>query len=196
MQSANSFHRGHTHDARIPRAGRFANLRRSLRSAALAVSALSMLGACNVVAANDLMVMGWIENAELEDTGLRLRAKLDTGARSSSLDVLDHEIFKKDGRDWVRFTVSDRKKTKKVLERPVLKFIRIRRSEAVTTRRPVIEMRICIGPIAATTQVNLANRAHLNNPLLIGRRFLENRILVDSSRTFLTKRLTCGKESK
>ena len=196
MQSANSFHRGRTLDARFRRAERLAHLRRGLRSAALAVSALFALGACNGVAANDLMIMGWIENAELEDTGLRLRAKLDTGARSSSLDVLEHEIFKKDGRDWVRFTVSDRKKTKKVLERPVLKFIRIKRSEAVTTRRPVIEMRICVGPIAAMTQVNLANRAHLNNPLLIGRRFLENRILVDSGRTFLTKRLTCGKESK
>ena len=196
MQSARTLFFGRTRERRVRSPGRTGGLARVLRSAVFVVSTLSLLGAWNGVAANDLMIMGWIENAELEDTGIRLKAKLDTGAKSSSLDVLDYEIFEKDGDDWVRFTVSDRKKTKKVLERPVLKFIRIKRSETVTARRPVIEMRICIGPIAAKTQVNLANRAHLNNPLLIGRRFLEDRILVDSGRTYLTRRLTCGKESK
>ena len=196
MQSAETFQSGRIRERQAWSPGRNVKLSGVLRGAAIALLTLSLLGACNGVAANDLIILGWVENAELEDTGLRLKAKLDTGAKSSSLDVLDYEIFKKGGKNWVRFTVSDRKKTEKVLERPVLKFIRVKRSETVTSRRPVIEMRICIGPIAKKTQVNLANRAHLNNPLLIGRRFLEDRILVDSGRTYLARRLTCGKESK
>lgn len=167
-----------------------------LRTVGMAVLGLAGISVSSGLAANEPMVLGWVEYAQLEDTGLRLKAKLDTGAKSSSLDVLEHKIFKKGGRDWVRFTVSDRSKSKLVLERPVLKFVRVKRSETVTARRPVIEMTICIGPISAKTQVNLANRAHLNNPLLIGRRFLENRILVDSGRTYLAKRLECSNQPK
>ena len=90
-------------------------------------------------------IMGWVENVRLFPGGLLLTAKLDTGARTSSIDVPRYEIFARDGRQWVRFRVSDRKGATIDFERPVVRIARIRRSESKTTKRPVVMLGLCLG---------------------------------------------------
>lgn len=127
--------------------------------------------------------MGWIENVILFPGGLKLAAKLDTGARTSSIDVARHEIFLREGRQWVRFRVSDRKGATIGFERPVVRIARIRRSQSKTVERPVVMLGLCLGTRYRDVEVNLAKRSHLNYPLLVGRSSMQG-IAVDPSREF------------
>jgi len=146
------------------------------------------------VHADPARVMGWVEPVEILPAKMKILAKLDTGAATSSIDAAQYEEFKRAGKTWVRFDVSDRKGGTFRFERPVVRISRIRRSDAATVVRPVIELGVCLGGVYRVTQVNLANRAHLNHPMLIGRRFLKAKILVDPSRKF-TSEPRCAKQS-
>lgn len=113
-------------------------------------------------------------------------AKLDTGAWTASLNATDIEVFKKDGKDWVRFTpqIKDEKFTP--LERPLVKMGRIKRRAAdvdkaekgtedkdkAYTYRPEVEMQICMGDQLKTIRVNLTDRSSFRYPLLLGAKAL------------------------
>jgi hypothetical protein len=132
-------------------------------------------------------VMGWVEWALVSERKVRMRAKLDTGARSSSINADEIEEFRRNGRDWVRFVIRNRKGESARYERPVHRWVRIRRAGARTRRRAVVLLGICIGDHYLEAQVNLASRERMNYALLIGRRFLDGRIFVDSSRRYTTE---------
>ena len=76
-------------------------------------------------------VFGWVENATLEPMGARVKAKLDTGALTSSLHALNVERFEKDGEEWVRFKVKvedqkDDEMVSETFERPVYRDLTVR----------------------------------------------------------------------
>ena len=152
------------------------------------------LSVATSVHADPARVMGWVEPVEILPAKMKILAKLDTGAATSSIDAAQYEEFKRAGKTWVRFDVSDRNGGTFRFERPVVRISRIRRSDAATVVRPVIELGVCLGGVYRVTQVNLADRAHLNHPMLIGRRFLKTKILVDPSRKF-TSQPRCAKQS-
>lgn len=139
-------------------------------------------------------IMGWIENIALYPGGLELAAKLDTGARTSSVDVSGYEKFSRDGRQWVRFRVANRNGASVGFERPVVRIARIRRSEGKTVERPVVMLGLCLGTHYRDVEVNLAKRSHLNYAMLIGRSSMEG-IAVDPSRKFMAD-ATCRAPSK
>lgn len=56
-----------------------------------------------VMAEEDKPVFGWVEKSTLEPWGVEVKAKLDSGALTSSMDARDIETFDKDGEEWVRF---------------------------------------------------------------------------------------------
>lgn len=128
-------------------------------------------------------VLGWVEHVTLYPGGLRFVAKLDTGARTSSVDVSEYELYSLGGRQWVRFRLSDRNGGSVGLERPVVRFARVRRSQAKTVRRPVIMLGLCMGAAYREIEVNLAKRNHLDYPMLVGRSGMRG-IAVDPSRKF------------
>lgn len=132
----------------------------------------------------DPLVMGWIERAQIFPAGLLMEAKLDTGAKTTSVDAADIVKFTRDGEKWVRFNVSNRKGRTVSFERPIFRIARIRRAEMKTTSRPVVILPLCIGSILQEVEVNLAKRTHLKYPLLIGRTAMKGKVLVDSSQTF------------
>ena len=144
--------------------------------------------------AGSAKVMGWVEHVEILPGGLKITAKLDTGASTSSIDVARYQEFRRAGKAWVRFEVLDRKGASFRFERPVIRVSRIRRSDAPTVVRPVVELGVCLGGVYRNTQVNLADRAHLNHSMLIGRRFLKANIVVDPARKF-TSQPRCAKQS-
>ncbi len=132
----------------------------------------------------DPVVMGWIERVKVLPHGLLMEAKMDTGAKNTSIDAADIVEFSRGGKKWVRFNVSDRKGRTVTFERPVFRIARIRRSEMKTTSRPVVMLPLCIGSFLQEVEVNLAKRTHLSYPLLVGRSAMEGKVLVDSSRKF------------
>jgi hypothetical protein len=151
--------------------------------------AVSLLGSGSALKA-DSVVMGWIERVRIHPEDLLMEAKLDTGAKTTSVDAAEIVEFTRDGKKWVRFNVSDRKGRTVTFERPIVRIARIRRSEMKTTSRPVVMLPLCIGNVLREVQVNLAKRSHLSYPMLIGRTSLKGTVIVDPSRK-LTKDPMC-----
>ncbi len=135
---------------------------------------------------NTPVVAGYVEWAKLRGANLSLKAKLDTGAKSSSLNAADAEMFKRDNRRWIRFSARNFNGETVMIERPIERFARIRRAGAKISERPVIKLEICVAGQSSQVDVTLADRKGMNYSLLIGRSFLRSRILVDSSATFLS----------
>lgn len=132
-------------------------------------------------------VVGWVEEAVVTDSeggkSLRLEAKLDTGAKTSSLNTSGSETeYKKNGKNWVRFDLKNEEDEKIRIDARVLRYVIIRRSETQEDRRPVIELPLCVGGVSRTAEFTLADRSEMDYPLLVGRAFLQSDLLVDSGR--------------
>lgn len=138
-------------------------------------------------------IAGWIETVSFPDYGVALDAKLDTGADSSSLGVSDLERFKRKGKTWYRFTIHGKDGKAVTLEQHSNRTARIMRAEVEDTRRPIVRLTICLAGHVAVTDFTLTDRSERRTALLIGRRFLASRILVDSSRTHVFPKCESGK---
>ncbi len=160
----------------------------------LALAALAV-ASCTSAPAGEPRRMGWLEWSWLEPGHVRLKTKLDTGARTSSLHAEDIETFERDGDKWVRFRVplSDRPEDTNlerdlVLERPVVREILIKDHEHAPAPRYVVEIDLCLGNETRRTQVSLADRSRFNYPLLLGRLGMRGHIMVDPDAKYIAAR--------
>jgi hypothetical protein len=132
-----------------------------------------------------LEIFGWVERVELLDGQISLKAKLDTGARTSSLDATNIERFSRDGERYVRFVLADPDtETEITLERPLVRNVRIVSHSGENQRRAVVTLPICYGPWHEEIEFSLIDRSNFIYPVLLGRSALEGRVLVDSEATF------------
>ncbi len=137
--------------------------------------------------AQERQVAGWLEWVVLEPYGLKLKGKLDTGAKTSSLHAVDIEYFQRDGKEWVRFkTLDPRRGTQPMtIERPLVRDVRIKRHTAAFQERPVVSLDLCLGDQLVSAEFSLIDRRRFNYPVLLGRSLLkQERILVDASAIF------------
>ncbi len=137
------------------------------------------------VVASELLRAGWVEKAVLYPKGIVLHAKLDTGAKTSSLHASDPEFITRDGKEWARISVTNRKIETVIIEAPVVRNVKIKRHFGDSQARQVVLLDLCIGNVRKTEEVNLVDRTGLNYQLLIGRNFLEGSFLVDSGATYM-----------
>lgn len=142
------------------------------------ILALLSLLALPVMAAEPTLY-GRYEFIGLPEIGETLKAKMDTGALTASLSAKDIELFKRDGEDWVRFRLGTKGASDKVYEHKVARISKIKtRSEedddesADPTKRPVVDLELCLGNAKRTVEVNLTDRSSFNYPLLIGAKAL------------------------
>ncbi len=136
--------------------------------------------------ARALEIFGWVERVELLDGALSVKAKLDTGAVTSSLDAANVERFERDGERWVRFTVVDPESGESLeLERPIVRNARIVQHSGKSQRRPIVVLDVCFGPFRREVEFSLVDRSNFIYPVLLGRSALEGAALVDPSETFL-----------
>ncbi len=133
-------------------------------------------------------VLGSIEQAFLPEQNIRLDARIDTGAHTSSLDARNIEKFQRAGKPWVRFEIHIQMADKPVvkMELPVKRDVKIRRHGAEADERLVVEMNTRIGSITQMTEFTLRDRSEYDYPILIGYRFLKDKALVDVSQPYLT----------
>lgn len=150
---------------------------------------LSILAICAgaVLSANSSaeQLGGWVEHAQLVEKGITLRARLDSGARTCSLNASDLRIVERQGTEYAQFSITSREGKRVFFDEPVVRWSKIKRHFTESQRRPVIEVTICVGDTLKRTRVNLVDRANLNYQLLIGRNFLAGSTYIDSGHTYL-----------
>lgn len=150
--------------------------------------------ACNedqalVASFENKLLLGEIEKVTLVDENSQLSARIDTGAETSSLGVYKQTLFERDGKQWVRFSLQDVKNAPRY-EYRVRGRIRIKQS-AVLEGEERIEIRLSIklgDKIYKRQTFNLSNRSYLEHQVLIGRSFLKDTAVVDTSAKYLLGR--------
>lgn len=138
--------------------------------------------------------LGWREWVALPDLGVAsIKAKVDTGAASSSLHAFDMERFTVEGVEMVRFDIHPRQRTAQgsitaqaqvIDERPV------RNPGGRTEVRPVIRARLRWADIFWNAEINLTRRDEMGFRMLLGRKTLKNRFVIDPGRSYLGGRPT------
>ncbi|MCV6604577.1 MAG: ATP-dependent zinc protease, partial [Porticoccaceae bacterium] len=135
-----------------------------------------------------LLVIGSVERVMLNPPGLKLRARIDTGAETTSLHADPIIRFERDGKRWVRFTIQQSPESEPVvLERPVVRRVRIKRHDADSQRRYVVKLWLKLGEIKEKVEVTLTDRSEFEFPLLVGRNWLTDTAVVDVSRRYVIK---------
>lgn len=134
-------------------------------------------------------VLGWREWLSLPDWGVaHLKAKLDTGARTSSLHAFDLEWFDRGGTPWVRFEIHPWQRSTAdaiVAETAVVATRDVRSSSGELDRRPVVEAMLVIAGTALTAEVTLTRRDEMGFRMLVGREALRSRFVVDPGVSYL-----------
>ncbi len=131
----------------------------------------------------DLPVIGWREWVKLPDLGVsRIKVKVDTGARSSSLHVFDLSEFSKRGEKWVRFKIHPAQRSQKNIvatEAEVLEYRSVKSSSGKSTIRPVIITNVKLLELIWPVELTLANRDEMGFRMLLGRQATRQHFLVD-----------------
>ncbi|NIS60857.1 MAG: hypothetical protein GTO13_09200 [Proteobacteria bacterium] len=137
--------------------------------------------------AGEKTVVGWLERVYLSEYEFVLTAKIDTGAKNSSIHAMDVEYTKKGKAKGsrIRFKTMDRKGRYQIIEADVLREARIRGLMSATKMRPEIELEICLGGIKKRIRVNLTDRRGRNYRMILGRTALEGDFIVDVSKKFV-----------
>lgn len=131
------------------------------------------------------MVVGELERVWIDPPGIEIVARIDTGASSSSVHAANLVEFERDGEKWVRFEWQLKEQTI-TTERPVQRYVRvIQQADPKGTRRPVVNMRLKVGDVEDSFDFTLADRAHLEYQIILGRNFLTDVALVDVGQQFV-----------
>lgn len=134
-------------------------------------------------------VIGWREYVALPDWGIdALRAKIDTGARTSALHVV-HCMERSAGLVTFDVVLSRQHPERTVrVEAGVVRTSRVRSSNGQVQSRPVVAARIRLGGLLKTIEVGLVERPHMLCRMLLGRSALGTDFVVDPVRKYLLGR--------
>ena len=134
-------------------------------------------------------VVGWSEWVALPDLGVsRLKAKIDTGARTCALHVtaLVDEGPDAAGRPMIAFDVPAGAPIR--VRTPVVARVRVRDSGGRAAERPVIETVLELGAVRRRVRVTLTDRGEMRFPMLVGRTALRGEFVVDAGARYLLGR--------
>lgn len=131
----------------------------------------------------DLPCLGWREWVALTDWDVPyVKAKLDTGARTSSLHAFELESFDRDGEEWVRFEIHPWQRSTNdpvIATAPVLAWRTIKSSSGRADDRPVVMTTVSLAGTSVAAEVTLTRRDEMGFRMLIGREALRSRFVVD-----------------
>jgi len=150
-----------------------------------------------------LSIIGWRERVALPDLGIaQIKAKIDTGARSSALHAFDVETFSRDGKTMVRFKVHPyQRDTHRTVsaEAELIDQRQVRNSGGHAQLRPVIQTMVELNGERWLIELTLTNRDVMGFRMLLGRQAVRKRFLVDAGRSFVqssTRKRTIKQISK
>ncbi|MEL6939945.1 MAG: RimK/LysX family protein [Cyanobacteria bacterium J06598_1] len=138
---------------------------------------------------SDLPLIGWREKLALPELSVTsVKAKIDTGARSSALHAFDVEVFDRDNEAFVRFKVHPSQRSKKktvAVEAKLLEMRAVKNSGGQAETRPVIQTTVCTETQQWPIELTLTNRDMMGFRMLLGRQAVRRRFLVDSGKSYL-----------
>lgn len=141
--------------------------------------------------------LGWREWVALPDLGLpAIKAKVDTGARTSALHAFLIEPYQRDGVDMLRFLIHPIQQNQAFSVEchcPVYDFREVTDSGGHREMRYVIQSRVVIGGAGSTVELTLTNRDTMRFRMLLGRRAMEGRFVVDPEASYVNGKLRARK---
>ena len=157
------------------------SLRSKLSLLTVSLLVILSLAASGKTQAKKEITIGRIENVILLPWGIKLPARIDTGATISSLDARELHV---EG-DTVEFNLPGKYYGSK-LKFPIVDWHHVR-SPGSKQRRPVVELELCIGSQKIRTRVNLTDRSMVKYPLILGRNILREGFVVDVKRSKIVR---------
>ena len=139
----------------------------------------------------DRLVLGWREWLALPGIGIpAIKAKIDTGARTSSLHARDIEPFGgPDGREWVKFSLRPDLRHPEVVvdcQAPASEHRRVRSSSGHPEDRFFIVTTVAVGGVEWEIELSLTSRSQMKFRMLLGREAIRGRCMVEPHTSFLT----------
>ena len=136
-------------------------------------------------------LIGWSEYIDLPDWGIKdLKAKVDTGARTSALHVEDL-VVRPDGHVEFHVILDRKVRRRRHVRAPIVKWAKVRSSTGVYRTRCFVAARMRLGDIDKVIELSLVSREKMLFRMLIGRKALEHDFLID-----VGKRSVHGKPKK
>lgn len=135
------------------------------------------------------VAVGWREWVGLPDWGVgAMKAKIDTGARTSAIHAFDLELFDRGDEEWVRFGVHPWQKSDGdpvVVEALRLDHRTITSSSGTRSERPVVRTKLILGGRSVTAEITLTRRDEMGFRMLVGREVLAKGFVVDPAASYL-----------
>ncbi|MUM77181.1 hypothetical protein GKC30_06000 [Pseudodesulfovibrio sp. F-1] len=140
---------------------------------------------------NDMIVLGQMEYVSFESIGIKLPARIDTGATTSSLHADTIQPYERDGKKWVRFSLKSPVSGDIIeVERPLHRTVLIKGHHGESQRRYVVKLPVKLDSIECVTPFSLTDRSGYEFPVLIGRSLLHGRAVVDVTQEYTTSPLS------
>lgn len=137
----------------------------------------------------DKMTVGWRETLSLPSLGIRhINAKVDTGARTSSLHAFKYEEFTKNNATWLRFWIHPVQHCTDIVqtcEAEIVDQRAVKSSSGQEAIRYVINATMSLGGDSWPIEITIANRDKMAYRMLLGRTAMHGRIVVDPEQSFL-----------
>lgn len=134
-------------------------------------------------------LIGWREWVRLPDVSpVAVKAKIDTGARTSTLHAFNLKLSDRDGVPWVEFEIHPLQRSRaerRTVELPVKSFKKVRSSTGQVETRPVVRTRLRLGKKTFAIDLTLTSRDEMGFRMLVGRTAIRRRFWVDPGRSFL-----------
>jgi len=134
-------------------------------------------------------VIGWREWVGMPEFGvIEVKAKVDTGADNSSLHAFDIERFSDGGIEMVRFEIHPRQRKRKPSIGCVAEVAgerKVRNPGGRLETRPVIRTTLVVAGEKLEALVNLTTRDEMTFRMLLGRRTVRGRFVVDPGRSYI-----------
>lgn len=134
-------------------------------------------------------MLGWREWVSFPEHNVPwVKAKVDTGARTSSIHGRRPALFLRDGERWVRFTIQPWQHSNldaKVVEAPIHDERWVKSSSGEREHRPIILVPVTIAGVTHNIELTLSHRPEMGFRMLLGRQALRGYYQVDPGRSYL-----------
>lgn len=151
-------------------------------------------------AAQERSTIGWREWLALPDLGIgRIKAKIDTGARSSSLHAFDIQVPGEGKHPWVHFKVHPIQRDSMTIvqcKARLHEYRHVKSSSGHRELRPIIRTPLLLGDETWPIELTLTSRDEMGFRMLLGREAIRGRFVVDANRSYLFRELVPKRHMK